>query len=301
MKESILITGATGSLAKYLSYYLSRDFNLKFLTTKKNIVDNKKYFYWNIEKEFIDDQSIKNCKYIIHLAGYSILNRWTSKNKKLMYDSRVKSTKLLYNLVKQHKVNIQAFICASAIGIYENSTDIINEDSTLGNSWLSNLAKDWEDSANKFKVLDCRVVLMRISLIFSKKDGFLKYNLLSMKLGIGAILGKKNGIINWMHIEDIARFIKFCIENKKLIGPFNLTVPEKISQYDFYLKMKKHIFFYALIFKIPNLFIRLLLGSRSEIFLSTFNLSSKKIESSGFRFKYFNSNKLIDNITSKKV
>ena len=218
-----------------------------------------------------------------------------------MYNSRVKSTKLLYNLVKENKVNIQAFICASAIGIYENSTDIINEDSALGNSWLSNLAKDWEDSANKFKVLDCRVVLMRISLIFSKKDGFLKYNLLSMKLGIGAILGKMNGIINWMHIEDIARFTKFCIENKNLNGAFNLTVPEKISQYNFYLKMKKHIFFYAFIFKIPDLFVRFLFGPRSEIFLSNFNLSSKKIESSGFKFKYYNSNKLIENITSKKI
>ena len=35
MKESVLITGANGSLAKYLSYFLNKDFNLKFLTKKK--------------------------------------------------------------------------------------------------------------------------------------------------------------------------------------------------------------------------------------------------------------------------
>ena len=83
-KDIILITGATGHLATYLSSYLSDKYELRFLSTKKTIVDSKRYFYWNINKKFIDPNCVKNCKYVIHLAGYSILNRWSKKNKNNM-------------------------------------------------------------------------------------------------------------------------------------------------------------------------------------------------------------------------
>lgn len=299
-KDIILITGATGHLAQYLYSFLSRDYSIRFLTTNKSIIDSKKYFYWNINDKFIDPKCIENCKYVIHIAGYSILNRWTEKNKKIMYESRVTSTNMLYNLFKSKNINPEALICASAVGLYEDSENIIHEESTIGKSWLAQMAKDWECAANKFKVLGSRVVLMRISLIFSKHAGFLKYNLLSTKLGFAVIFGSRSNIINWIHIEDVSRFIKHCIKNQNLQGAYNLATSERMSQHVFYKFLQKNIFFYSIIIKIPVFILRFFLGKRSQILLSNFILSTEKLESTGFILKYDNIDKLVAYIKSKQ-
>ena len=74
---------------------------------------------------------------------------------------------------------------------------------------------------------------MRISLIFSEKAGFLRYNILSMKFGLGAIIGDKNKIVNWIHVKDLARFIKESLKNKAimvhLISHVMITAHKKIS------------------------------------------------------------------------
>ncbi len=298
-KDIILITGATGHLAQYLYSFLSKDYSIRFLTTNKSIIDSKRYFYWNINDKFIDPKCIKNCKYVIHLAGYSILNRWTNKNKEIMYESRVTSTNMLYNLFKSKNIKPEAFICASAVGLYECSKNIITEESKVGTSWLAQMAKDWEDAANTFKGLGSRVVLMRISLIFSKHAGFLKYNLLSLKFGLAVIFGNRNNIINWMHIEDISRFIKFCIKNKKINGSYNLATSERMSQNTFYKFFTKHLFFFSFIVKIPDVILKFVLGERSQILLSNFCLSNEKLKSTGFVLKYDNLNKLGAYIKSK--
>ena len=84
-------------------------------------------------------------------------------------------------------------ICASAIGIYnQTSIESLNETASKGSDWIARMVCDWEDSSNRFKKIGARVVQMRISLILDKNAGFLKYNLLSMRYGLGLILGDKN-------------------------------------------------------------------------------------------------------------
>ena len=83
MQETIIITGYNGELAKETHKLLKNNYNIISLTTNKKYVDNNSIFYWNPEKNTISKNALKNCNHIIHLAGYSILKRWTKKNKEL--------------------------------------------------------------------------------------------------------------------------------------------------------------------------------------------------------------------------
>ena len=171
MKEIVLITGANGHLAKILSKYLAKDYKVRFLTTKKT--NKKSHFYWNVKKEYLDQNALENCKHIIHLAGFSILKKWTHTNKSIIYDSRVKSTDILLRECKLMNIKPKTFICASAIGIYnQDIKEKIYEDSQKGNDWIAKMAIDWEDAANQFKEIGSRVIQLRISLIFSEFNGF---------------------------------------------------------------------------------------------------------------------------------
>ena len=152
MKERIIITGYSGSLAKITRELLKDDYEVIGLTSNKKNVNNKDIYYWNTSTNEIDENSLENCKHIIHLAGYPILKRWTKKNKRLMHQSRVGATNILFNTCKNLNISPKTFISASAIGIYGlNATGIKSENDENGTDWIARMASAWEESAQQFK------------------------------------------------------------------------------------------------------------------------------------------------------
>ena len=300
IKDIVLISGANGHLAKSLSEHLKQVYEIRYLTTKKKTSKKKNYFYWNIQNKTIDQNALIDCTHIIHLAGASILNRWSKKNKKNMYESRVKSANLIFNTCKKINSKPKTFISASAIGIYDQSLEgSIKEGALKASDWLGKMACDWEDAANKFKELGCRVIKMRISLIFSDKAGYLKYNLLSMKFGLGIMIGGKNRKISWMHVQDISRFIQKSIIDNSFNGAYNLGSKENITQEIFFSKIKKQLFPYSIIISIPRFFTNIILGKRSQIINCDLDINSNKLMTTGFKYEISSIDQLITKLKSK--
>ena len=296
MKDIVLITGANGDLAKTVKQLLSNSYQIRCLTTNKKNVDGKSIFYWDINKNYIDADALKECKHIIHLAGYSILNKWTKENIKLMYKSRVSVANLLFNKCEELNIHPETFISASASGIYGlTASGIKTEDDKMGSDWISKMVYDWEAAAEKFKQLGSRVIKMRISLLLSKTSGFLKYTLLSMKYGIGVIVGPKENPINWIHIDDAASFVQQAIKNSHYQGSYNLASEQTVSQNEFIKTIKSKVFAYSLIIRMPISLIRPLVGERSLIINSKFTLSVEKLKKTGFIWKYSSLEDVLDN------
>ena len=192
MKERIIITGYSGSLAKIVRNLLKDDYEIVGLTGNKKKVNNKDIYYWNTSTDEIDERALQNCAHIIHLSGHPILKRWTKKNKKLMYESRISASNILFNKCKELNISPKTFISASAIGIYGfKARGVKSENDKIGSDWIAKMVSDWEKSAQQFKQIGSRVIQMRISLLMNKETAFLKYTLLSMKLGLGIIIGSK--------------------------------------------------------------------------------------------------------------
>lgn len=286
-RETILITGANGSLAKKLKKKLVKiGYSvITFTSNKKKEKDNN--YFWDIEEKIIDLTSLKKCNHIIHLAGFSILKPWTKKNKQLMYNSRVESSKLLYDLCKENGIKIKTYISASAIGYYDNKIlKEMTENDKSGKSWLSNLARDWEEAAIKFKNIGTRVINLRISLLIDKESGFLKKLLPFIKMGVVPMVGEKNNRFEYIDIEDAVNFCIYSIENSEIKGAYNLATNYKLTQYDFLKKFTQYYNKKYLIIKIPSFFLKLLLAKRFEIINSQTKLSSNKIIKSGFEFNF---------------
>ena len=297
MKERIIITGYSGSLAKTTRELLKDNYEIIGLTSNKKRVNNKNIYYWNTSTNEIDEKALENCKHIIHLAGYPILKRWTKKNKRLMHQSRIGAANLLFNKCKQLNISPKTFISASAIGIYGlNARGIKSEKDKIGTDWIARMASDWEESAQQFKQIGSRVVQMRISLLMNKETAFLKYNLLSMKLGIGVVIGSKKKKISWIHVDDAASFIKEAINNSNYKGAYNLATTESISQGEFIKKIKEKLFPYALIIRMPFYLLRLFLGKRSQIINTDVSIDVDKLKKEGFIWKFYNFNEVLEKV-----
>ena len=297
MKEHVIITGYSGSLAKTTIELLKDDYKIIGLTSNKKKVNNKDIYYWNTATNEIDEKALENCQHIIHLAGYPIIKRWTKKNKRLMYQSRVGAANLLFNTCKNLNILPKTFISASAIGIYGlNAKGIKSEKDKTGADWIARMASDWEASAEQFKKIGSRVIQMRISLLMNKKTTFLKYNLLSIKLGIGVVIGSKEKKISWIHVDDAANCIKEAITNTNYKGAYNLATTEPITQGMFIKKIKTKLFPYALTIKIPFYLLRLFLGKRSQIINTDVSINVDKLKKEGFIWKFYNFNEVLKEI-----
>jgi uncharacterized protein (TIGR01777 family) len=304
MKKTILITGASGMLAKHLTKQLEQEYSIKYLTRKVTGINE---YLWDLNKNYIDPNALKDVHTIIHLAGSGIADkRWSKKRKQSILSSRVDSAHLILNELKNNGITIDSFISASAIGYYGmTTTDIIyNEESKKGNDFLSDVCRRWEDVAHKFKSSNVanRVVIARIGIILSNRDGALKKIIRPIKLGIGSGLGTGNQYMPWIHIKDLCRIFHFMINNKNISGTFNAVSPEHITNIELTKEIGKVLSRPIFLPNIPKFMIQALFGEMSIIVLEGSRVSSDKIVEQGFSFNYGNlNNALIDLLQVKQA
>lgn len=292
--KTILITGGTGLIGRYLIKSLSKDSNTIYVLTRSEsrFENNVNFINWDPDSQRLDLSNIPAVDYIINLAGASIDgSRWTNSYKRKILESRLNSTSLLFKEIKKLKQKPSLYIGASATGFYKKNTKVAQvEEDYKGSDFLSDVVAKWEKESNNFMKYGIRTVLLRIGLVLSKDGGVLKKLYPIFKLFLGVPIGSGRQTISWIHIKDLVDFIHKSIGDNKISGVYNLTAPEVITNYKFTeelaLVWKRPVF--PKIFKAPSLIVKLLFGEQSSLVLNGLNVSSNKIESTSFKFSFTN-------------
>jgi uncharacterized protein (TIGR01777 family) len=296
--EIILITGGSGMIAQYLSCLLEKNgYEVRFFSRTKK---SDKHFVWNIKTGFIDVKALENVDHIIHLAGANIsTKRWTKARKKNIIESRTKSTQLLFDTVKKHQIKIKTFIATSAVGYYGTSNNdvLYNEESPAGTDFLANVCTLWENVSKNFSLVNSkRLLTLRLGVVLSKNGGALEKMKKPIKLGLGTVLGSGKQYMPWIHIDDLCQFILYSLRNKGINGTYNLVAPEHINNSDFTSILAKRLGKKVWLPNLPALILRLLLGDMASILLNGNRVSSEKLLSIGFKFKYPTVTKALANL-----
>lgn len=303
MSAKILITGGTGLVGTRLSEKLvQKGHTVTHLSRRAN--PNAKYpaHKWDIEKGEIDPKALE-VDHIIHLAGAGVGDeKWTEKRKKVIYDSRVDSTRLLHDKVKESGIKLKSFLCASAIGYYGMDTgdQLVTETSPGANDFLAKVTNDWEAAATGFKDLDIPLAYVRIGVVFSSKGGALVKMAQPVKFGLGAALGSGKQYISWIHIDDICELIIWLIENKKQ-GIYNGVAPNPLTNNEITKAiahtLKKPLFLPP----VPAFVLKMMLGEMSSIALGGNKVAAQKLVEEGFEFQFNDITSALSDIYEKGV
>jgi len=298
----LLITGATGVIGqKIIKRVTENSFEINFLTTRRSklkSIKNVNGFFWNPNKNIIDLNCFNGVDSIIHLSGKNISKRWTKKHKKRIYESRVLSTKLLFNSIRElkltHKIN--SFICASAIGIYKSDDDKIHYEKNKihPSSFLERLVYDWEKSSFSFKKYGVKVVNLRIGLVFSS-GGFLKIIKTFGNFGLISSFGSGNQFQSWIHIDDLVEIFLLSIKDK-WDGIYNAVSPQPINQNKMMELISRTLNRPYIMPNIPSFFLQIIFGEMSKVLISSHRVSSEKISQKGYVFKYTDIEKALKDI-----
>ncbi|MGH2574129.1 MAG: TIGR01777 family oxidoreductase, partial [Ignavibacteria bacterium] len=237
MVKTILLTGATGLIGKYLVNALSSRGNEIIVLTRS--AEAAKKILPRIKKITVLDNylSLKNEKIdaIINLAGMNMAERrWNLKVKKLLYDSRVNTTNKIVELISAMEKKPEVLVSASGVDYYGDTGDEdIFEGSPAGNNFASSLCVDWENKALKARDYNVRVVIIRNGLVLAKEAHALNKMALPFKLFVGGYPGSGKQYLSWVHIDDAVGIYLLAIDNSDMDGPVNGSSPNPKRMKDF--------------------------------------------------------------------
>lgn len=287
----ILITGATGLVGQNIVKHCHKsDIAVNYLTTSKNKIEkNHDYqgFYWNPEKNEIDENCLKNVSAIINLAGASIAKPWTKSYKKEILNSRIDSLQTLKQALSENEHNVEHLISASAVGLYKDSLTKLHEEDDFdkGDDFLAEVVEQWEAAADEFENLGVEISKVRIGVVLSKNGGALEKIKSPIEKYVGAPLGSGKQWQSWIHIDDLATLFLHLVE-LKMEGVFNAVAPNPINNKELTEAIAKQLNKPLILPNVPKFVLKLMLGEMSTIVLGSQLVSAKKIQSTGFDFKY---------------
>lgn len=288
----ILVTGATGFIGhRLVEKLLVQGHDVVAVTRNKSKASDSlpfpiDYLECDLGRSQISFEKIKDIDAVINLAGENIgKGRWSEEEKQKILDSRAKLTKNLVDSFKDSS-KLEVFVQTSAIGFYRDSNgdEWLDEKTAQGEHFLAGVCKAWEEPLNRLNP-KIRTVIARIGVVLGYDGGLMRELLPLYRLGAGGILGSGMQWMSWIHVDDVARAFLHLLETKSAIGIVNLTAPNPVRNKTFNAEFARFVGRKAL-FKVPRFVLKLSMGEKSYLALSSQRIMSRLSTDPGFTFTY---------------
>ena len=235
---------------------------------------------------------------VVHLAGESVLGRWTAQKKRAILDSRAQGTRNLAAGLAQSTTKPRVLVSASAVGFYGNRGDeILREESPSGQGFLSDVCREWESACRVAADAGIRTVNVRIGLVLSDLGGALPSMLKPFKLGLGGRIGTGQQWLSWIHVDDIVGGIRHAMNTPELSGPVNLVAPNPVRNVEF-TKVLASVLKRPAFFPVPAFALRMAFGkmAANELFLFSQRVDPEKLRTTGYNYHYRDLTPALENL-----
>jgi uncharacterized protein len=282
----VLVSGATGLIGSALVPALRDGGHLvRRLTRSGGSSDDA--VAWEPSAGTIDVAGLEGVDAIVHLAGESVMGRWTSAKKARIRNSRVQGTRLLAETIADLPRPPGVMVSASATGYYgDRGNELLTEESDPGNNFLAGVCREWEAAADPARAAGVRVVHTRFGVVLSPEGGALGTTLPIFKLGGGGRIGSGRQYLPWIAVDDVVGAILHALDAGSLSGAVNVTVPDPPTNEE-YTKTLGHVLGRPTVFPLPAPVARLALGQvADELLLASQRVEPTRLRESGYSYRY---------------
>lgn len=219
---------------------------------------------------------------IVNLAGASPAHwRWTKAYRARILESRLRAGEAVMQAIERYGPP-DVLVQASASGYYgDRGQERLTEASPPGQGFRAEVCRVWEASTAHAHVRRC---ILRTGIVLDTQAGAFPPLLRFAQL-LGSRLGNGRQWIPWIHKTDVARAIRYLLEQRALSGPFNLCAPEAATNQDVLRAVRRHLHRFAL-FPAPAGALRALLGEMSTVVLDSQHLVPQRLVEAGFPFAF---------------
>lgn len=293
---TVAVTGSTGLVGTALSAFLTGGGHtvVRLVRSREAAARDwgpqQRAVYWNVEDGEIDQDALAAAApdAVVHLAGEPVFGlAYTNAKKRAIWESRTKGTQLLSRALAALPTPPRALVSASASGIYgDRGDEQLTEGSALGDGFLADVCRAWEDSTAEAEAAGIRVTHARIGLVLSPGGGLLRPLLPATLAGLGGWPGDGTAYWPWIALDDVIYALAFLLQPDAPGGAVNLSAPEPAQARPF-MKTLGATVHRPVVVRAPRRLVRALGGEvANELALKSARMLPERLEAAGFRFAY---------------
>jgi uncharacterized protein len=294
----ILVSGVSGPIgAALLPSLAARGYQVTRLV--RGVASGEGQISWDPAKPLAPG-SVSGFDPVIHLAGETVVGRWTAAKKARIRDSRVLGTLHLAQALAQSAQRPRLLITASAVGYYgDRGEEILRENSPPGEGFLSEVCREWEAATQPAAAAGIRTAQLRIGVVLSPVGGALQKMLTPFKMGVGGNMGNGRQWWSWIDVRDLVGAIHHILTSDHLDGPVNIVTPTPVTNAEFTQTLAS-VLSRPAIFPMPAFAARLAFGQMAdELLLASQRVEPAKLTASGYAFQYSNLRASLQNLLGK--
>ena len=293
----VVIPGGSGQLGRMLSRHFQADGHDVTVLTRRPIPAPWLELHW--DGETADDwvDYLDGADVCINLAGRGVNCRYNAANRRAVLQSRIRSTRLLNQVIASLPNPPGVWLNASTANIYRHSLDRPMDELTgeLGGSepgawgFSVDAAKAWEAAFFETPTPRTRKIALRSAWTLSPESGGVFGLLLRLvRHGLGGRHATGHQFVSWIHHVDFVRAVSFLIANRQLDGIVNLASPNPLTNAEFMQELR-----WATAVPIglswPRWLLEIgswLLRTESELMLKSRRVVPGRLLAAGFQFEF---------------
>ena len=301
----IVLPGGSGQVGRVLSQYFQERGHHVTVLTRLPYAETWQTVKWDGEMWGPWTEYLEGADVCINLAGRSVNCRYHAANRAAIYDSRIRSTRLLGEVIGALADPPKVWLNASTATIYRHALDRPMDEATGelgGNEWVTShsrapktwnfsirVAKDWEAAFFAAPTPRTRRVALRSAITFSPAPGNAFAVLLNLvRFGLGGTQGTGRQFVSWILELDFARAVEFLIARDDIEGVVNVASPNPLPNREFMAALREAsglpngLPAPALLIELAAVFLR----TESELVLKSRRVVPGRLLHAGFQFEF---------------
>ncbi|MCE3297317.1 MAG: hypothetical protein K0R65_3031 [Crocinitomicaceae bacterium] len=288
--SKMILFGANGFMGKHLAAYFSRNYEVVCVQRKPEASRQKiRFVQWDGKNPGDWCQELEGADVVLNLAGKSVDCRYTEENKAAIFSSRLESTRVIGEAIRQCQDKPKVWLNAASATIYRHSFEPMTESQgIIGEGFSVEVCKAWEKSFFEFSDLGVRQIALRTSIVLGNDGGVMNPFKNLVKIGFGGKMGNGKQMFSWIHIEDACRAIAFLIQHETCSGVYNIASPNPVTNTELMQALRKR-YHRPFGFPMPKALLEFgakLIKTETELILKSRYVIPEKLLGENFKFKY---------------
>jgi uncharacterized protein len=239
---------------------------------------------WDLAARPAPAEALSGRDGVVSLAGANVAQRWTSRVKQDIRDSRIIGTRNLVAGLERADARPGVLVSASASGYYgPHGDERVDESTPAGDDFLAHVVIDWEREAKAASELGVRLVSLRTGVVLAKDGGALKKMLLPFRAGVGGPVAGGKQYFPWIHIDDMVGLYLAALDRDDWSGAFNASAPEPVTNKEFSKALGRALHRPA-IAPVPKLALKALYGEMAIVVVTGQRMVPRRALDAAHRF-----------------